>query len=93
VRAWAIDAPLLLAVLCAWLGCVGFVRLRGPLDRLHCVAFVNVTVGLTVTLAAFAADGVSTRSLKILLIFALTLLAGAAGTHVTGRAVLRRRET
>ncbi len=93
MRAGAVDALLLLAMLCAWLGCAGFVRLRGPLDRLHCVAFVNVTVGATLTLAAFAADGVSTRSLKVLLILALTLLAGAAGTHVTGRALLRRRET
>ncbi len=88
-----IDALLVLAVLCAWFGALGFVRLRGPLDRLHCVAFVNVTVGAALTLAAFAADGLSSRSVKVLLIFALTLLAGAAGAHVTGRALLRRRET
>jgi multicomponent Na+:H+ antiporter subunit G len=90
VTAFGVDAILVLTVLCVWLGCAGFLRLRDPLDRLHCVAFINVTASLTVTLAAFLADGVSSRSLKILAIAVLTLLAGAAGAHVTGRALLRR---
>jgi len=92
VTGGVIDALLGCAVLCVWLGCVGFVRLRAPIDRLHCVAFVNVTASVTITLAAFAADGVSTRSLKILLIAVLVLLSSAAGAHVTGRAVLQRDE-
>jgi multicomponent Na+:H+ antiporter subunit G len=85
-----IDALLALGVLCVWLGCAGFVRLREPMDRLHCVAFVNVTASVTITVAAFVADGLSSRSLKILMIAMLVLLGSAAGAHVTGRALLQR---
>ncbi len=85
-----IDALLALAVACTWLGCIGFLRLRDTLDRLHCVAFVNVCVSVAVAVAALVGDGVSPRSLKVVLIALLTLLAGAAGTHVTGRALLQR---
>jgi multicomponent Na+:H+ antiporter subunit G len=88
-----IDALLILAVLCIWLGCVGFARLRAPLDRLHCVAFVNVTASVSLAVAAFVADGVSSRSLKVLLIAVLVLLGGAAGAHVTGRALLQRHDS
>ncbi len=90
MTAFAIDGLLGLGVLCIWLGGAGFLRLRAPLDRLHCVAFVNVTAGLTTAAAAFVADGLSARSLKILLIAVLVLLGGAAGAHVTGRALLQR---
>jgi multisubunit Na+/H+ antiporter MnhG subunit len=92
VSALVVDALLAVAVLCVWLGCAGFVRLRAPLDRLHCVAFVNVTSATALTLAGFVADGFSSRSLKILAIAVLVLLAGAAGTHVMGRAFLLRAE-
>lgn len=40
-----IDVLLSLLVAVTWLGCVGFARLRAPLDRLHCAAFVNATAG------------------------------------------------
>jgi multicomponent Na+:H+ antiporter subunit G len=43
-------------------------------------------------MAAFAADGISDRTLKILLFFLLTLANGAAVAHATGRAVMRRAE-
>jgi multisubunit Na+/H+ antiporter MnhG subunit len=88
-----VIAILLVAlVLCTWLACIGFVRLHTPLDRLHCVAFVNVTSGFFLVLVAFAADGLSPRSLKILIMAVLGVLSGAAGAHVIGRAVLQRGE-
>lgn len=85
-----IDALLAIAVLAAWLGCAGFARLRAPLDRLHCVAFVNATAGAALTAAAFVADGPSIRAFKILLVAGISLLAGAALSHASGRALLLR---
>lgn len=87
-----IAVCLTIAVACIWLGCIGFARFSSAYDRLHCVTFVAVTAGIFVVVAAFAADGVSDRSLKILLFFLLTLANGAAAAHATGRAVMRRAE-
>ena len=81
---------LALAVLSVWIGCIGFLRLRDGLDRLHAVAFINVTANVTLALSAILSDGISTRSLKIVMIAGLMLLGGAAGAHVTGRALLQR---
>ena len=88
-----IAALLALLVVAVWLGCVGFARLRTPLDRMHCVAFVNATAGLALTIAAFVSDGLSDRALKILLISVTSLLAGSAMSHATGRAILRRSQS
>lgn len=90
MSAAAPEALLAIMVLAAWLGCAGFARLRSPLDRMHCVAFVNATAGSALTAAAFVADGASTRAFKILLITFVSLLAGAATSHATGRAILLR---
>lgn len=85
-----IDALLAVMVLLVWLGCAGFARLRTPLDRLHCVAFVNVTAGSVLVLLAFLSDGASVRAGKILLLVATGLVAGAALSHATGRMILMR---
>jgi len=85
-----IDALLAMAVLGAWLGCAGFARLRDPLDRLHCVAFVNVVSGGALTMAAFASDGVSVRAGKLLLVVGVSLLASAGTSHAIGRALTIR---
>jgi multicomponent Na+:H+ antiporter subunit G len=81
---------LILAVAAAWLGTLGFARLRTPVDRLHCVTFVNVVSGLGVVLAALVSDGISIRWGKIVLILALNLIGGAAISHVTARALFQR---
>lgn len=86
----AIDILLAVAVLAAWLGCAGFVRLRSTLDRVHCVAFVNVLGGTALSLAAFVSDGASDRALKILLLVCVSILTGAAMSHATGRMLLLR---
>lgn len=74
----------------AWLGCLGFARLRLPLDRLHCASFVNAVAGVLLTVTTFAADGASDRAFKVLLTVAVTLLAGSALSHAVGRALLYR---
>ncbi len=88
-----ITALLAVMVAAAWLGCLGFARLRTPLDRLHCVAFVNATAGIALTIAAFVADGLaSTRAWKILLMTMVSLGAGAALSHASGRALWMRAD-
>ena len=81
-----------LVVAGAWLGCLGFARLRTPLDRVHCVAFVNASAGAALTIAAFVADGPSTRAWKILMITVVSLCSGAALSHASGRALWFRED-
>ena len=76
----------------AWLGAIGFARLRVALDRLHCATFVNVVSGTALAAASVVYDGVSDRALKILFIVFINCLAGAVASHVTGRALLQRRK-
>ena len=85
-----LDVLLAVVVLAAWLGGAGFLRLRSPLDRMHCVAFVNAVAGVALTVAAFVSDGASDRALKILLFTVVSLLTGAAMSHAIGRALLLR---
>ena len=79
-----------LTIVCVWIGSVALLRLPAALDRLHAVGFVNAAGGFGLTLAAFVADGVSIRSMKVLGLTLLLLTAGAALSHATGRALLIR---
>lgn len=87
---WLVGGWLGLAVLLAWLGVAGFVRLREPLDRLHCVTFVNGGCGVALLLASLCADGLSDRTGTVLLVLAVNLLGGAAGSYAVGRALRLR---
>ena len=86
----AIVTLLAICVAAVWLGCAGFVRLNSNLDRIHCIAFVNATAGLSLTTATFIADGASVRAIKVLLITICSLLVGAAVSHAMGAALLDR---
>lgn len=90
MSAVATDVLLALAVITAWLGAIGLVGLRTPLDRIHCVTLVNVTAGLALLLAAIVTDGASTRVAKVVLLVAAVLWVGAALSHATGRALWLR---
>lgn len=81
---------LALAVAATWLSALALLRQRRALDRLHAVSFLNVTTGILVTAAGFAADGISGRSLKILFMMTLLVGFGAVLSHAAGRAVLMR---
>ncbi|HEX4765240.1 MAG TPA: monovalent cation/H(+) antiporter subunit G [Lichenihabitans sp.] len=85
-----LDLCLALAVLATWLACLGFLRLRSELDRLHCVAFVNVTAVPMIAAAAFFEEGVTPRSVKLVALVIMTLLTGAAMSHAAGRALALR---
>lgn len=81
---------LALAVAATWLATLALLRMPRALDRFHAVSFLNVATGVTVTAAAFAADGISGRSLKILLMMVLLMGFSAVLSHAAGRALLLR---
>ena len=82
-----VGVCLVAVILIAWLGVAGFVRLREPLDRLHCVTFVNAGSGLALLVASLIADGVSSRTGNVLLVLAINLLGGATASYAIGRAL------
>jgi multicomponent Na+:H+ antiporter subunit G len=86
----AVDLCLGLAVLAAWLGALGFLRLRSALDRLHCASFVTTVSGPLLALAALLDEGVTTRSVKLLVLAVAMLLINAVTGHAVGRALLLR---
>ncbi len=86
----ALDLSLLAAAACAWLGCLGVVRLRSALDRLHGAGFLSVTLGPLLFLAAVLQDGLSVRTVKILLIAVLGAIFGAGVSHAMARAISHR---
>ena len=78
-------------VLTAWVGTLAFLRLPTPLERLHAITFISVGAGLPLVAAAFVTDGVTSRSLKCLLVLLIALLTGPLFAHVTGRALYSRK--
>ncbi|MFB0490415.1 multicomponent Na+:H+ antiporter subunit G [Methylobacterium sp. OAE515] len=86
----AIGVLLALAVAVTWLAALVLWRLPRALDRLHALSFLNVAASGLVTAAAFLADGLSGRSLKILVMMVVFLAWAAVLSHVSGRAVLMR---
>jgi multisubunit Na+/H+ antiporter MnhG subunit len=81
------DLLLAAATLSVWLACVGFARLNGPLDRLHCATFSVSTAGPAVLAAAFASHGGSPSVVKVAFLLACLLLSGAALSHAIARAL------
>jgi multisubunit Na+/H+ antiporter MnhG subunit len=84
------DVLLAAATGSVWLACLGFVRLRGALDRLHCATFAASSAGPPVLLAVFASQGGSPSLIKVVFLLASLLLSGAALSHAVGRALTWR---
>ena len=92
MRTVVVDLLIAIVVASAWIGAIGFARLGSALDRLHCVTFVYVGCGLPLAALAFVADGPSSRAFKILLLVAVSLVAGASVNQAVARAVFVRDE-
>lgn len=91
LRTEAVEALLALLVAAAWLGAAGFARLARPLDRLHCVTFVNVTCGSLLLVAVGLWGGSADDVVKVALLLGALLVGGAAIAHATARAIVQRR--
>ncbi len=91
MRVQLVEALLALVVLTAWLGVAGFLRLAWPLDRLHCVTFVNITCGGLILIGAGLWGGSPDDVLKVAILLCTLLSGGAAIAHATARAIVRRR--
>lgn len=91
MRTLAAEVLLAAAVAAAWLGAAGLFRLAGPLERLHCVPFVNITCGALILIAAAAGGGAPDPIIKTALLLAGLLVGGAATAHATARAIVQRR--
>jgi multicomponent Na+:H+ antiporter subunit G len=83
----AYNVSLACAVVAVWLATLAFFRLSTPLQRIHVVTFVNIFGGGLIVLAAFLSDGLSSRSLKCLLICFAAVAFGSLLAQVTGRAL------
>lgn len=91
MRTHAVAALLAALVLTVWLGAAGFTRLAWPLDRLHCVTFVNVTCGALSLIAAGLWGASLDDVIKLAFLLGSLLIGGAAIGHATARAIVRRR--
>lgn len=90
-RLW-IEAILLAAVvLSCWLGVIGMLRMREPMQALHFLGLPACVGSPLLCIAVFVATGNSSAAWKTLLISALLLLANAVVTHAVARA-FRTRE-
>ncbi len=78
------------ALLC-WLGVLGMVRMREPVQALHYLALPAELGMLLLVIAVFLETGFSQASAKCVLIFFLLLAFNAVGTHAAARAFRVRK--
>lgn len=82
---------LALVVLSCWLGVLGMLRMRDPMQALHFLSLPACVGSVLLTVAVFLRTGDSSASWKTLLIASLLLFANAVVTHAVARA-FRTRE-
>lgn len=80
----------LVAVFC-WLGVIGMLRMREPVQALHYLALPAGLGMILLTIAVFVQTGASQASAKCVLIVFLMLGFNSVGTHAAARA-FRARE-
>lgn len=87
----AIDVLLGIVVLACWLGVLGMLRMRHPLQALHYLT-LPATVGvIALAIAVFVETGASPTAFKTVLIAIVLLAINSVVTHATARA-FRTRE-
>ena len=87
-----LEAVLLSAVvLSCWIGCLGMVRMREPMQAIHYVSLPACIGSVSLTAAVFLRTGNSQASWKTLLICVVVLGINSVVTHATARA-FRTRE-
>ncbi len=85
------EATLLaLVVLSCWLGTVGMVRMREPMQSLHYLSLPACFGSIALVIAVFLRTGNSQASWKTLLIVFILLAINSVVTHATARAFRTR---
>ena len=88
----AVEGILLsVVVLSCWVGCLGMLRMREPMQALHYVSIPACIGSVALAGAVFLRTGNSQASWKTLLICAVVLGINSLVTHATARA-FRTRE-
>ncbi len=80
----------LVAVFC-WLGVIGMLRMREPVQALHYLALPAGLGMVLLTVAVFVQTGASQASAKCVLILFLSLGFNSIGTHAAARAFRARK--
>lgn len=92
LRAITVDALLVLTVLCVWIGCIGMVRARQPVQALHFLSVPGATGVVLLTVAVFVQSGSTMLSWKMVLTAAVLFGINSVVSHATARA-FRVRDT
>ena len=86
MRTVAVDVLLGLTVVCVWLGCMGMVRVRRPIQGLHFVGLPGAMGTMLLSAAMFLQEGSTVLSWKTLLIAIVMLGINSVVAHATARA-------
>ena len=90
-RSIIVEGLLGFVSLACWLGVLGMVRMREPIQALHYLT-LPATVGvIALTVAVFLETGAGATAMKTMLIALVLLAINSVVTHATGRA-FRARE-
>lgn len=75
-----------IVVLC-WLGCIGMLRMREPVQALNYLSFPGGIAAVLLPLAFLCLSGWSIATLKAAMIALLLLASNSVVTHATARAI------
>jgi monovalent cation/proton antiporter MnhG/PhaG subunit len=81
---------LVIVVLSCWVGALGIVRMREPMQALHYLSLPACIGGGALVIAVFVRTGNSQASWKTLIIFGVLMAINSVVTHATARAFRTR---
>lgn len=81
-----VEVSLALAVVTAWLSCLGMLVMENVLDALHYLAPVTTVTTFLLLIAVVVAEGAGQATLKTILICLVMLAINAVLSHATARA-------
>ena len=80
------DGLLTATVLCVWIGCIGMLRVKEPVQALHYIGVPGATGAGLLTVAVFVHAGFTVLSWKMLLTAAVLFAINSVVAHATARA-------
>ena len=81
---------LTLAVLACWLGAIGMLRMREPMQALHYLSLPATLGAFALAIAVFLADGANQAFWKTLLIACILFATNSVVAHATARSFRAR---